>query len=111
MSFPRYPKYKDSGVEWLGEVPEHWRIIPLHRLTDAERPIMYGIVLPGPDVEDGVPILKGGNVKPARMNLESMARTTSEIEAPYARARLRAGDLVYSIRGSIGDCRARPRSA
>ncbi len=24
MSFPKYPKYKDSGVEWLGEVPEHW---------------------------------------------------------------------------------------
>jgi len=22
MSFSRYPKYKDSGVEWLGEVPE-----------------------------------------------------------------------------------------
>ena len=27
MSFPRYPKYKDSGVEWLGEVPEHWESI------------------------------------------------------------------------------------
>ncbi len=26
MSFPRYPAYKDSGVEWLGEVPEHWSI-------------------------------------------------------------------------------------
>lgn len=24
MSFPRYPKYKHSGVKWLGEVPEHW---------------------------------------------------------------------------------------
>jgi len=24
MSFPKYPEYKDSGVEWLGEVPEHW---------------------------------------------------------------------------------------
>ena len=24
MSFPRYPKYKDSGIEWLGAVPEHW---------------------------------------------------------------------------------------
>ncbi|TYO98563.1 type I restriction enzyme S subunit [Geothermobacter ehrlichii] len=24
-----YPKYKDSGVEWLGEVPEHWDIKPL----------------------------------------------------------------------------------
>ena len=26
MSFPRYPKYKDSGIEWLGEVPEHWKL-------------------------------------------------------------------------------------
>ena len=26
MSFARYAKYKDSGVEWLGEVPEHWEI-------------------------------------------------------------------------------------
>lgn len=24
--FPKYPKYKDSGVEWLGEVPEHWEV-------------------------------------------------------------------------------------
>jgi type I restriction enzyme S subunit len=28
MSFPRYPSYKDSGVEWLGQVPEHWEIAP-----------------------------------------------------------------------------------
>jgi type I restriction enzyme S subunit len=28
MSFPRYPKYKDSGVEWLGQVPEHWEVKP-----------------------------------------------------------------------------------
>ncbi|NYT77455.1 restriction endonuclease subunit S [Alcaligenaceae bacterium] len=26
MSFPKYPAYKDSGVEWLGEVPDHWMI-------------------------------------------------------------------------------------
>ena len=26
MSFPQYPKYKDSGVEWLGQVPEHWDV-------------------------------------------------------------------------------------
>jgi type I restriction enzyme S subunit len=32
MSFPRYPTYKTSGVEWLGEVPEHWGALPLRRL-------------------------------------------------------------------------------
>lgn len=26
MSFPRYPAYKDSGVEWLSSVPAHWRV-------------------------------------------------------------------------------------
>jgi type I restriction enzyme S subunit len=29
VSFKPYPKYKDSGVEWLGRVPEHWEVKPL----------------------------------------------------------------------------------
>jgi type I restriction enzyme S subunit len=36
MSFPRYPKYKDSGVEWLGEVPEHWELRRLKFLCDIQ---------------------------------------------------------------------------
>lgn len=28
-SLQRYPKYKDSGVEWLGEIPEHWKLTRL----------------------------------------------------------------------------------
>jgi type I restriction enzyme S subunit len=26
-AFPKYPAYKASGVEWLGEVPEHWQAV------------------------------------------------------------------------------------
>jgi type I restriction enzyme S subunit len=29
MQFKQYPSYKNSGVEWLGDVPEHWSITPL----------------------------------------------------------------------------------
>ena len=36
MSLPRYPKYKDSGVEWLGEVPEHWAVSTLKRMAHLE---------------------------------------------------------------------------
>jgi type I restriction enzyme, S subunit len=54
---------KPSGIDWLGDVPEHWRVSPLQRLTDPDRPIMYGIVLPGPNVGDGIPILKGGQTR------------------------------------------------
>ena len=31
MSFPRYSEYKDSGVEWLGKVPGHWKVSALKR--------------------------------------------------------------------------------
>ena len=37
MSFTRYPAYKDSGVEWLGEVPDHWAIIQSRRMFRARR--------------------------------------------------------------------------
>lgn len=33
MSFPRYPRYKSSGVDWLGEVPEHWEVIPCRAIV------------------------------------------------------------------------------
>ena len=33
MSFPRYAEYKDSGVEWLGEVPAHWAVLPLKKIV------------------------------------------------------------------------------
>src|SRR5271166_1109371 len=99
---------KDSGVEWLGEVPAHWDVVPLMHLPQPGRPIMYGIVLPGPDVPDGIPIVKGGDVKSHRLRLELLNRTTPEIEAPYARARLKPGDIVYSIRGTIGDAELVP---
>nr|WP_321373103.1 restriction endonuclease subunit S [uncultured Bacteroides sp.] len=28
VKLEKYPAYKDSGVEWLGEIPEHWEILP-----------------------------------------------------------------------------------
>jgi type I restriction enzyme S subunit len=94
---------KDSGVEWLGEIPAHWEVKRLWHLTPAQRRIMYGIVLPGPNVDDGVPIVKGGDVSPGRLRLSCLNRTTREIESNYVRSRLQGGDLVYAIRGSIGE--------
>ena len=69
---------------------------------------MYGIVLPGPNVDEGVPIVKGGDVAASRLKPEALSKTTFGIEARYIRSRLKAGDLVYAIRGSIGDVETVP---
>ena len=98
------------NVPEIASIPRSWRLVPMMRLTAPDRPIMYGIVLPGPNVEGGpsVPIVKGGDVRPHRLRLDLLNRTTPEIEAPYARARLRELDIVYSIRGTIGDAELVP---
>ena len=31
----RYEKYKDSKIDWLGEIPEHWRIQKLKYLANV----------------------------------------------------------------------------
>ena len=93
---------KPSGIPWLGDIPQHWEVTRLYRVTDPARKIMYGIVLPGPDVDRGVYIVKGGNCEEGRLRPEFLSRTTVEIESGYARSRLRGSDIVYAIRGSIG---------
>lgn len=40
MSWKRYEKYQDSGVEWLGEIPEGWGVKPLKYLS--KEPLKYG---------------------------------------------------------------------
>jgi type I restriction enzyme S subunit len=56
MSFPRYPAYKDSGVEWLGEVPEHWTMAPLKTLLDIQNGSDYKAV----EAEHGYPVIGSG---------------------------------------------------
>ncbi|WP_373500836.1 restriction endonuclease subunit S [Desulfococcus sp.] len=93
---------KDSGVEWLGEVPEHWEVRRIHQVTDPVRPVMYGIVLPGPHVDDGVWIVKGGSCEPGRLQPDRLSKTTREIESRYVRSRLVGNDIVFAIRGGVG---------
>ncbi|NCC41509.1 MAG: hypothetical protein EOM21_19220 [Gammaproteobacteria bacterium] len=57
MSFPRYPAYKDSGVEWLGEVPEHWSITSLKRRAR----MIYGDALAADARQDGEVAVYGSN--------------------------------------------------
>ena len=90
---------------WSGDDP----LVPLMHLTPGDRQIQYGIVLPGPDVPDGVRIVKGGNIITGRLNSAGLARTAHEIEAGFARSRLRRNDIVFAIRGAVGACAIVPK--
>ncbi|PWL04487.1 restriction endonuclease subunit S, partial [Candidatus Liberibacter asiaticus] len=31
--YKAYPQYKDSGVQWIGAIPKHWKVVPIKRFT------------------------------------------------------------------------------
>lgn len=37
MSFPKYPAYKESGVEWIGKIPAGWGVAPLFSISTENR--------------------------------------------------------------------------
>lgn len=38
----KYEKYKDSGVEWIGEIPEHWEVTRLKNLIEVHYSGVWG---------------------------------------------------------------------
>lgn len=41
MKYQKYPEYKESGIEWLGEVPKHWEIKPIKSLFSRTKRTGY----------------------------------------------------------------------
>lgn len=58
MSFPRYPKYKTSGVEWLGEVPEHWGVVQYKQFVDIQNGSDHKQI----EQSEGYPVFGSGGI-------------------------------------------------
>ena len=93
---------KDSGVGWLGEVPEHWEVARLKQIIESGSSISYGIVQPGDALDEGVPFIQTTNISQGNLALEALPKTSEVIEKNYPRSRLSGGEVILGIRASIG---------
>ena len=94
---------KDSGVEWLGEVPAHWETTPLRyvaTMIDGDRSSSY----PSEDdlVDEGVPFVSSKNIVGYKFTDVNLNFITPEKFSSLGRGKLRDGDLVITVRGTIG---------
>ena len=97
--FPRYPKYKDSGVEWLGQIPAHWGIAPVY----ARYEVALGKMLDSKRVAGESPgrYLRNVDVQWDAVNTEDLP----EMDFPPSerdRYLLRPGDLLVCEGGEVG---------
>jgi type I restriction enzyme S subunit len=90
---------KDSGIEWLGEVPEHWEVIPLKRVADIQTGVAKGKNNSG-KTTISVPYLRVANVQDGYLDLSEV--TALDIPADELdRYALRAGDVLMNEGGDF----------
>lgn len=101
----RYHTYKPSGIEWLGEIPEHWEVM---RVKDITTKIGSGVTPNGgAEVyqDKGIPFLRSQNIQNYRLLLDDIVYISDEIDAKMTNSRIRPNDVLLNITGaSIGRC-------
>ncbi|MGI9180705.1 MAG: restriction endonuclease subunit S [Longimicrobiaceae bacterium] len=96
---------KDSGVEWLGEIPDHWEVT---RVKNTASKIGSGKTPSGGAevyVSAGVMLLRSQNVHFGGLRLDEVAFIEPKTDAEMSGSRVRDGDVLLNITGaSIGRC-------
>lgn len=100
MTMSRYSEYRWSGVDWLGDVPAHWGVVPLKRIFE----VSLGKMLQNEassESDEAKPYLRAANIKWSGVD-------TSDIKLMWissrerSHLRLRVGDLLVSEGGDVG---------
>lgn len=96
-------KMKDSGVEWIGAVPEHWSI---GRLRDFVRTIStgpFGTALGSDDyVSNGVPVINPSHIAENGCVPDVTVTIDQDKASQLAFWAMRPGDIVTARRGELG---------
>ena len=100
MSFPRYPDYRESGVDWLGRIPRTWKLTSLkHGYT-----VTLGKMLQ-PDQRTStdklVPYLRAANIQPNGVDIGDVRKMWMS-PLDIKNLCLESGDLLVSEGGDVG---------
>jgi len=101
VSFPAYPKYKDSRVDWVGPIPEHWEVcalgfryeVALGKMLDEKR--ITGRHL--------APYLRNTDVQWDKINSDDLPEMDFSGD-DLTRYQLKKGDLLVCEGGEVGRC-------
>lgn len=94
-------KMKDSGVEWLGEVPEHWVLRRIKHLSQVISKGTTPTTIDAEFVDEGIRFIKAENIGKS-MSVRTVPEfyITETVDAQLARSRLKENDVLVIIAGA-----------
>ncbi len=91
--------YKETAIGWI---PRDWGVATLNEKVNPARPIVYGILMPGYGYPGGVPVVKVKDIRSRSIEVDNLLLTSPAIDQEYKRSRLKGGDILFTIRGTVG---------
>ena len=85
----------------LPALPADWSYAPLDSCSQPNS-VTYGVVQPGSAMEAGKPLIRVNNFRDTRIDLSDVMYIAPEIEAKYSRTRLKGGEVLVTVVGSVG---------
>jgi type I restriction enzyme S subunit len=98
----RYPEPTALDSDDLASIPRGWSWATLDQIAQEGRPIIYGIIKPGPHDPNGVPYVRVTEMKDGTIDVPNLKKTSPARAAKFARATLASGDVLISKDGTIG---------
>ena len=94
---------KDSGVEWLGEIPAHWQVSKLGYVAKSLQTGPFGSQLHADEyVEDGTPLINPSDISNGKLTGNPTITVEEAVVARLSRHKLELDDIVIARRGEMG---------
>jgi type I restriction enzyme, S subunit len=96
MSFKPYEKYKDSGVDWIGKIPNHWKVIKFKYVCD----LINGFAFESDSFEEeGIPVIRIGDIT-EDMTLENAKKVNRNNLKKLKRFIVKRNDVLLALSGA-----------
>ena len=94
---------KDSGIEWIGKIPAHWDVEPIkYRVTFHNGDRGENYPTKSELQSEGIPFINAGHLEGDGLNMDNMDYISEEKYRIMGGVKLRPGDILYCLRGSVG---------
>ncbi len=97
-----YPEYKDSGVEWFGDIPSHWRVAGFKKYIESI--VDYRGKTPS-KTDNGVLLVTARNIKKGRLDYSLSQEFIAEedYDDVMSRGKPNVGDLLFTTEAPLGE--------
>lgn len=102
MKFRPYRKYKDSSVEWIGEIPEHWNIKKIRFASYVKGRIGWQGLRADEFIDEGPYLITGMHFKDGKVDWDSCYHVSEERYNQAPEIHVRIDDLIITKDGTIG---------